>query len=145
MTSEVAEQVGVVSRPASVIWYERLAWTALVVSVAVMVANRATLTKYYSQYPTSYPIMIVCSYGMQLLWIWLIARRRKNWARWISLVVMVGGIPSAILDYDKLHWSNSAAESGYYVAYVMHLVSISLLFSRDAREWFSRKSFASGA
>ena len=31
MTSEESEQVGVVTRPRSVVWYERLAWTALVV------------------------------------------------------------------------------------------------------------------
>jgi hypothetical protein len=143
MTSGGLEQSGVASRPSSIIWFERLAWAALLVTAAMMVANWTTLAKYYNKYPTAYPIMLVVSFPIQLFWIWLIARRRKNWARWISLVVMVIGIPNAILDYDKLYWSNLAAEIAWYLAYAIWLVAISMLFRRDARDWFSRRRFAS--
>ena len=50
MTSEESEQVGVVTRPRSVVWYERLAWTALVVGLASAAANPAEFAKYYDQY-----------------------------------------------------------------------------------------------
>jgi hypothetical protein len=58
MTSEGLEQVGVVTRPESVVWYERLAWAAFAVGLASAAASPATLAKYYDQYLISYPIMV---------------------------------------------------------------------------------------
>jgi hypothetical protein len=143
MTSEGSEQVGVVTRPWSIVWFERIAWAALVVNIALLVANWTMIAKLYSKYPTSFPIMIVCMFAIQLLWIWLIARRRKNWARWTLVVVMLYGITSSVLNYDKPLWANATAEVANYLTCVIWLVAISLLFRSDASEWLSRKSFAS--
>lgn len=142
MTSEGLEQVGVVIRPESVVWYERLAWAAFAVGLAAAAANPATLAKYYDQYPISYPIMIAVVLTGQLLWIWLVARKRQNWARWISLIVILLAIPDAIWDSGERFRLNPVAAIFYYAAFAISIVSVMLLFRSDAREWFSRKRFA---
>jgi hypothetical protein len=148
MTTEGSEQVGVVTRPRSVVWYERLAWTALAVGLASAAANPAALAKYYHQYHGGNLILMAVSNAGQLLWIWLVARRRRNWARWISLLVIllgVLGISNMIGDIEEHFQLNPVATIFRYVAFAISIVSVMLLFRGDAREWFSRKRFASGA
>jgi FtsH-binding integral membrane protein len=144
MIDEGSKKVGAVTRPGSVVWYERLAWAAVATSLASAAADPATLAKYNNLYPIGYPILFVCSVAGQLLWVWLIARKRQNWARWISLVVTILGLPSAILGFDERFQLNVAAAIAYHLAYVMLIVAVSLLFRRDAREWFARQHFALG-
>jgi hypothetical protein len=145
MIGERLEQVGVLTRPESVVWYERLAWAAFAVSLASAAASPATLAKYYDRYPIGYPIAIAVVLAGQLIWIWLVARKRQNWARWISLIVMLIGIPKAIWDIEERFQVNPVASIFYYAAFAISIVSVMLLFRGDAREWFSRKRFASGA
>jgi len=148
MTSEGSEQVGVVTRPRSVVWYERLAWTSLVTGLATAAANHAEFAKYYHQYHGGNLILMVIGNAVQLLWIWLVARRRQNWARWISLLwLLLGilGIADMIGDVGERFQLNPVATILHYVALAIWMVSVMLLFRGDAREWFSRKRFASGA
>jgi hypothetical protein len=67
MTSDGLEPVGVVTRPESVVWYERLAWAAFALGLASAAASPATFAKYYGRYPISYPIMIAVVLAGQLL------------------------------------------------------------------------------
>ena len=134
-----------VARPESVVWYERLAWAAFAAGLASAAATPATLAKYYDRYPISYPIVITVVLAGQLLWIWLVARKRQNWARWISLIVVLLAIPNAIWDIEERFELNPVAAIFYYPAFAISIVSVMLLFRGDAREWFSRKRFASGA
>ena len=148
MTSEGSEQVDVVTRPRSVVWYERLAWTALVVGLATAAANHAEFAKYYHQYHGGNLILMVIVNAVQLLWIWLVARRRQNWARWISLLwLLLGILGTADMtgDVGERFQLNPVATILHYVALAIWMVSVMLLFRGDAREWFSRKRFASGA
>jgi hypothetical protein len=145
MTDEGAEQAAIVTRPESVVWYERFAWAAVAVGLASAAANPATLAKYYDRYPIGYPIIIVVSLAGQLLWIWLVARKRQNWARWISLITVLLGIPNAIWDIEERFRLNPVASVFYYAAFATMTVSVMLLFRSDARAWFSRERFASGA
>lgn len=148
MTSEGSEQVRPATRPRSVVWYERLAWTALAVGLASAAANPAEFAKYYHQYHGGNLILMVVVNAVQLLWIWLVARRRQNWARWISLLwLLLGilGIAEMIGDVGERFQLNPVATIIYYVAFAIWMVSVMLLFRGDAREWFSRKRLASGA
>ncbi|PAY03877.1 hypothetical protein CK489_36930 [Bradyrhizobium sp. UFLA03-84] len=144
MTSESLKQPGVL-RPESVIWYERLAWAAIAVGLASAAANLATLAKFYDRSPIGYPIMFVAAVLGQMLWIWLVARKRQNWARWISLIVILLGIPTAMWDAEERFRLNPLAAIFYYAAFAVSLISVMLLFRGDAREWFARKRLASGA
>lgn len=142
MAGGASEKVGAASRPDSVIWYERLAGAALVTGLGSAAANPASLAKYYNLYPIGYPIMFVCSIAGQSLWIWLIARKRQNWARWISLVMVIIGIPSVIIDFDERLRFNAVAAILFHTGYLLLVVAVVLLFRGDARAWFSRARVA---
>ena len=145
MTDEGSERVGATTRPTSIVWYERLAWAALCIGLASAALNPANLAKYNDRYPMIYPIMFVCSIAGQLVWIWLVARKRQNWARWISLVVIILGTPGFILDFDERFRLNAAAAIAFQIAAALLVVAVLLLFRRDARAWFGRQRIASGA
>src|SRR6266851_10248280 len=38
----------------------------------------------------------IVTFALLVLLIWLIARRRKNWARWLMLVMFVSGLPFSV-------------------------------------------------
>jgi peptidoglycan/LPS O-acetylase OafA/YrhL len=133
----VYEKELLANRPSSVVWYERIAIVAVVATAASAFVDRANLVKYYNQHPVSYPILVLCVFAIQGLWIWLIARKRRNWARWISIVLTIGAIPSGIWSFeDRLRFNFSAAIV-YYVTFVVWIVAILMLVRRDAREWFA--------
>jgi hypothetical protein len=71
------------------------------------------------------------------LWIWLIARKRQNWARWISLTIL--GLPNLIWDFEERFRLNAPAAIVYQAGAASLVVAVLLLFRRDARDWFSRK------
>ncbi len=53
------------------------------------------------------------------------------------------GIPVAFWDNaERLQFLNPISAIFWYAGYVVHLISVMLLFRGDAREWFSRKRFA---
>jgi hypothetical protein len=139
MTLEDSQKVAASTRPTSIVWYERLAWASLVIGLASAAANPAAFAKYYNQYSTSYLIVIACVYVGQLLWIWLIARKRQNWARWISLIVVVIGIPQAFLDIGERVEINAVAAIVFYLGFLILTVAVFQLFRSDAREWFARR------
>ena len=132
-------------RPASVLWYERLAWAAVALSALSAAADWTVLIKYYNQEPFFYPIVVAGIFAVQLLWIWLVARKRKNWARWISLVLVVLAIPSEILGFDERFRFNAAMAIASCTALVVWTVAVALLFRRDARGWFADRRLATGA
>jgi hypothetical protein len=55
------------------------------------------------------------------------------------------GIPDMIGDIKERFQLNPVATIFRDVAFAISVVSVMLLFRGDAREWFSRKRFASGA
>jgi hypothetical protein len=142
MTGEGSERIVATGRPISVVWYERLALAALVIGLASSALDPATFFKYYERYSVVYLIMFVCSVAGQLLWIWLIARKRQNWASWISLVVVIIGLPNFIWDFEERFRLNAAAAIVYHAGAALLMVAVFLLFRHDAREWFGRKRLA---
>jgi len=83
--------------------------------------------------------------ALQVLLIWLVARRRQNWARWTFLALFLVGlwfylphVPD-MLAIDVL--------SGLISITQMALLAIAfaLVFSGDARPWFKRRPASDGA
>lgn len=142
MGGGASEKEGASSRPDSVIWYERLAVAAVITGLGSAAANPASFAKYYNLYPIGYPIMFPCSIVGQSLWIWLIARKRQNWARWISLVMVLIGIPSVIIDLEERFRFNTVAAILFHLGYLFLVVAVVMLFRSDARAWFSRARVA---
>jgi hypothetical protein len=143
MTIEGLNHADAVTRPQSVVWYERLAWAAIAAGLASGITNPALLARNYERYANGFLIFSFVSIVAQLVWIWLVARKRQNWARWISLIVVLIGIPNAFLDNaERLQFLNPISAIFWYAGYAGHLISVMLLFRGDAREWFSRERLA---
>jgi hypothetical protein len=142
VTIEGGKHADAVVRPPSVVWYERIAWAAIVAGLASSAANPALLARNYERFANGFLILFVASIAAQLIWIWLVARKRQNWARWISLILVLMGVPVAFWDNaERLQYLNPISAILWYAGYALHVISVMLLFRGDAREWFSRKRF----
>ena len=68
--------------------------------------------------------------------IWLIARRRKNWARWFALISFLVGIPFGISSYIELFQNNALAGVLSTIQDLAQVVAFCLIFTGNARDWF---------
>ena len=68
--------------------------------------------------------------------IWLIARRRKNWARWLALISFLVGIPFSMNTYIDLFQSGALAGILDTAQDLLQLVALYLIFTGNARDWF---------
>jgi hypothetical protein len=77
----------------------------------------------------------VFSFATDVLFIWLVARRRKNWPRWLMLFFFVSGIVFAPLERQWLrgHPVNSILIVVWWLA---QSAAFFLIFTGNAREWF---------
>jgi hypothetical protein len=72
--------------------------------------------------------------------IWLAARRRKNWARWVLLVVFIfstHGYLRILLPHWRAHGPDAFA-LGLAVQIPAQLVALTLIFTGNARDWFKQ-------
>jgi hypothetical protein len=65
--------------------------------------------------------------------LWLVAWRRKNWAKWLCIVLYIASIPVVFFEspyystiMDSLNWAATIAAGLSYV----------FLFTKDGRRWF---------
>jgi hypothetical protein len=68
--------------------------------------------------------------------IWLIARRRRNWARWLALISFLVGIPFSMNTYIDLFQSGALAGILDTAQDLLQLVALYLIFTGNARDWF---------
>lgn len=78
----------------------------------------------------------LCVAAFFLLFIWLIARRRKNWARWIWLLLFILGIPLYIPTLKHLASVGLVASIIVYAQNVAQIAALVLIFTGNARDWF---------
>jgi hypothetical protein len=75
-------------------------------------------------------------FAMEVLFIWLIARRRKNWARWAWLIITILGIPLALPELNRLLRSNLITATLTCAQNLAQAIALYLIFTGNAREWF---------
>src|SRR5262245_314617 len=111
--------------PKSIILFERVAYLALLLGLTSLVLNWSEIDDFYRQQPIAYLFTQIITFGSQILFIWLIARRRKNWARWLWLVLTFGGTAIAIVVQisQPLQLGGLAGSIAFYLAYLTSLLS----------------------
>jgi uncharacterized membrane protein HdeD (DUF308 family) len=118
--------------PHNVVMFERLAYACLgfeVLAILVDPLNRAEWGIAGSLLAAAIAVLITS------LIVWAAARRRKNWARWLYLVLGAIGMASTIWSFTDegqsvlVHVINVAADISF-VAAAYHA------FSRESRPWF---------
>ena len=77
--------------------------------------------------------MLLITLAIFTLLLWLVAWRRKNWARWLCLVLYIASIPVVLFVspyttpfVQTFNWAAIAAAGLSYV----------FLFSNNSRPWF---------
>ena len=132
-------------RPQSILMFERLFLTSLVVSAVSFVLGFSQLT----QDPTVQSAglgtgfilgVAAASYGLYLLCWYLIAHKALNWAKWvvvvlvaISLVSLPGALSSLARALDLQVLLNLAVLA-------LEVVAVGYLFRADAKAWLSGKT-----
>jgi hypothetical protein len=76
----------------------------------------------------------------KVLFIWLSARRRRNYARWVLLLVFVLSTEKYVRDLLP-YWRSHGLDSlslGLTVQILLELVAFIFIFTGNARDWFKQ-------
>ncbi len=132
------------ARPTSVVRFEKMAYLGIFLTIASWPLNWQGMSASLARSPLIYPIGIGVGFAVQVLLIWLIARRRKNWARWAIAVLIIVGLAAIPLELHAFV-VDPMATAGRHVGYLVWVVAVAFLFRRDAREWFESKTASPAA
>jgi hypothetical protein len=124
--------------PGRVLWFERLFYLSAALSLVRFLLDRP------DHMPTVSFVVLYILLMLQLLLIWLTARRRKNWARWVLLVFFVLWVTAGLV-YDGVT-GGVGWKSPSTVSVVLRLaqllfedIGLILIFTgRSSRRWFMR-------
>jgi hypothetical protein len=132
-------------RPATIVWFERLMYVASVVSIFGSFLDHDCVVEFMGSANTG-PVELVVFSIPWLLLVWLAARRRKSWARWVITVFFAVGVLLPILasdvrDYLVAH--ANACPLDFYSTLapttLLQLIAMGFLFAAPSRAWFVRK------
>ena len=73
--------------------------------------------------------------AVQVLLIWLIARRRQNWARWLFLVLFLVGLRFYLPHVPELLASDLLSALLSLTQMALIAIAFALIFTGDARPW----------
>jgi peptidoglycan/LPS O-acetylase OafA/YrhL len=123
--------------PKNVARFEVLAY----ISIAIGVITSALEYQRFSTMANPAFILLVQLFVFLIfvLFIWLIARRRKNWARWLFLILFLLGLPFYIPSLAAMIKNNPISGLLSVVQMLIQGAAIFLVFSGDAKEWFRKR------
>ena len=119
--------------PGNVVWFERLAYVSLALALLVVALDFDNVAK-----AAPAPILVgalLFAIGLTALLIWLIARRRQNWGRWLFLALFVLGLPYFV---GNLMRQSLLSVPISLLQAVMQGVALFFIFTGDAKPWFDR-------
>lgn len=119
--------------PVTVRIFEVLAYLSLPVAVV-----SDYLTRRSSMRPLRLAIIWGISIAVCCLFIWLIARGRKNWARWLFVFLTFAGTISTIWTkgFDLHH--GVTGNIAYYLSYLVSIICAGLLLMPTSATWFRK-------
>ena len=127
--------------PSNVSWFEKLMYTVLVlglVNLAIDGQRLAAAPELRQIGGVAFlAVVAILTDLILILLIWLAARRRKNWARWVMAVLFAVGLIPAIPTLAGVFQANPAAGGIMVVQSVLQIVALVLVFSGNARPWFA--------
>ena len=124
--------------PSNIARFEQLMYVSLGIGILVAALQYASVPSRLGVAFTLFVLAFV--FGITIIFIWLIARRRANWARWIllfgTLIGIVISIP--ILSQRILHDPLSGILN--VIQCFMQGTALYLVFTGNAVGWFKRSS-----
>jgi hypothetical protein len=137
-------------------WFEKLMWVSMLVGaigfaldwdrLMIRLVQRgadAHIPVYYLRFriqamSVAMSVVAVVTLLVLLILVWLIARRRMNWARWVYATLFVLGLPYAVIQLPDMLSANPTAGALSGVQLALQLTALVLVFSPSARPWFTR-------
>lgn len=122
--------------PSNVARFELLMYVSLVIGAVNSALQFQALTAQAS------PAFILGIQGfvfaLFILLIWLIARKRQNWARWTFLVLFVIGLPFSVPQLLATLQTSPVSAGLSVVQIVMQAYALFLIFTGNAKDWFRK-------
>ena len=129
--------------PSTVAWFERLMYTALGLGCFNAILGYPYLSEdpRISALGADFPlilviVLLVFSLPLAVWWIWLIARRRKNWARWTQLVLFIVCLPFVISYAAAMLLTDPVVGALSALAGALQAAALVMVFSGESRDWF---------
>ena len=131
--------------PLTVAWFERLMYTALGLGCfnAILGYPRLSEDPRISALGADFPLILAIvfllfSLPLAVWWIWLIARRRKNWARWTQLILLIVSLPFVISNAATMLLTTPVVGALSALAGALQPLHLIMVFSGESRDWFKR-------
>jgi hypothetical protein len=140
--------------PRSVWWFEKLAWGSLllgglvaspdwkrIVAKGVHQGGNAHIPDYLLTEEFKVMSIVafftaVATFLVMLLLVWLAARRRINWVRWLLAALLVLGGPSVFANLKEVLSVNPTVAVLESLQVVLQVAALVLVFLPSARPWF---------
>lgn len=126
--------------PKSIVWFERLAYLSLLFSILSQALHWSFVQAAFGENFYVYPVSAALTLAAQGMLIFLTARRRTNWARWVWIVlsVVLSGFAAiaAIMGTDAGIDPDFLAALARYGMYAIGFLSATLLLTSEAHHWF---------
>ncbi len=127
--------------PNNVARFERIAYAAWALAIVLTLHEWRTLAENLpGNTAWVWLAVFILLFGVEAWGIWLIARRRKNWARWTGVVVLVIALPEYIYFLTTQFQNAPILASVHLLDTILWYVPFYFLFTGDAPAWFRRES-----
>ena len=126
--------------PKNVVLFERLMYTSLCIGLLNLIldgSRQAASPDVEKLGGYSFVAMVaIATLGILLLLIWLIARRGKNWARYLFTAMFALGLWPTLQNISTLLEANPPVALLCVAQIVIQLAALYFIFTGDARSWF---------
>ena len=125
--------------PSNVARFERLMYLSLGIGVLVSALTWTRLVAQAGRVGGATFVFWVQAITLAIIvcFIWLVARRRKNWARWLLLIIGVLGLPGYFrMLAPTLHFAPIAGILSL-TQLVLQVIATVMIFTGNARDWFA--------
>ena len=122
--------------PTNVTRFEQLMYLSLGIGIVVSALQYEDFVRLAG--PVFMLIVQGAGFGALVLLIWLIARRRKSWARWVYLVLFLIGLPLSIPILGVMLKSNPISAILSIIQVLSQGLALYLIFTGDSANWFKK-------
>jgi hypothetical protein len=124
-----------VNVPSNVLWFEVLLYVTLLFDAVTAAFTDRTPKEGAAQTLTS-PALVDAGFLLLFTYfVFLAARRRKNWPRWVLLVVLV--LSAIVLSGDIAEKGIELYNGTQIVSHILAAIGLYCSFTGDARGWFN--------
>lgn len=140
---------GARAMPQNVIMFERLMYVSLcigLISLSLSGPGQASSAEMEQiGGPIAFVAITVGMLGLFVLLIWLIARRGKDWARYVFMAMFVIGLVPTLQNIARLMDTDSTAAALSIGQTIIQAGALFLIFTGDAPPWFRKPDKAVAA